>query len=215
MTDHRADELKKGDVLSIRGDRWTVVKAKVHGKHVRLTIDGRRGSFTDDVKVRTLYDVIDVKRAGETGSSTRPRSTGTPGPLHSPDGAQTKWAEPQESADAGREWSDVLKRERPIVDHLGARLVGVEVEDGKLIVPSVTDATILGHLATMHSRRFDGVTLNEAKAWARKNDPGGTSTAVQTMDALTLERAHELHAQLHVDFMSLERPHWHRERAPR
>jgi hypothetical protein len=107
------------------------------------------------------------------------------------------------------------KEDAVLVEELGAKLIGVEVEGGKLLVPPVTDATVLGHLLTMHGVRYDGASMAEAKAWAKEHDAGGTSTAAQVLDALTLERAHAIHADLHKDLTAMPTPHWHREKAPR
>lgn len=213
-------------MLSIKGDRWTVVKAKVHGKYVRLTIDGRHGSFTDDVKARTLYDVLVTSSGAQSGSANRrdvgASKTQPSGPLISPSGAQTRWATgdetrsivPPAEASRTRDWDVPLKDERAL-GHLNARLVAVEVEGGKLVVPAVDDSTLLGHLVTMHGVRFDGLTVAEAKAWAKANDPGGDVTLEQVTFAQGLERARAVHDELHRDLTKMSRVHWHRTRAPK
>jgi hypothetical protein len=107
-----------------------------------------------------------------------------------------------------------LKSERAIVEQLGAKLVAVEVEGGKLVVPEVTDSTVLGHLATMHGVRFDGVSFAEAKVWAKAN-PADPTPLSEVFTMLELEKAYATHDAEHVDFAALSRPHWHREKAPR
>lgn len=197
MVEKRADELVAGDVLSIKGDRWAVVKVKVRGKRVKLTIDGRRGSFTDEVKARTVYVIAE------------------PVPLLDASGAQTRWAEISETdlevpfGDGGQSWDVLSKTERRLVDRLGARLVGVEVDGGKLVVPPVSDSTVLGHLATMHGVRYDGVSLADARL--AKHSPGVIADVIQT---LNLPAAYALHERLHENFAELVRPHWHRDKAP-
>jgi hypothetical protein len=232
MTEKRADELVKGDVLELNGDRYVVLKAKVKGKTVHLRIDGRRGTFDQDVKAKTRYRVIgapiasgpDDNRRGVGALKTQPSS----GQLHSRSGAQQRWATHAEAIKAQHAleppldfmrkttaWDEPAKGERALVAELGAKLVGVEVEGGKLIVPPVTDATLFGHLLTMHRIRYDGVTFEEAKAWAKEHDPAGPATATQVIDRLSFQRATEIHDEAHRNFAGLPVPHWHRERAPR
>jgi hypothetical protein len=220
MTEKRADELVKGDVLELNGDRYVVLKAKAKGKTVHLRIDGRRGTFDQDVKAKTRYRVI----APVAGTGVQRAGSQVPVPLHAPSGAQARWAtdaEHQRSLEAPAQpksstaWDEPAKGERALVVELGAKLVGVEVEGGKLVVPPVTDATLFGHLLTMHRIRYDGVTFEEAKAWAREHDPAGPATATQVIDALSFERATEIHDEAHRNFAGLPIPHWHRERAPR
>jgi hypothetical protein len=216
MTEKRADELVKGDVLDLKGDPYTVVKVKTtsKGKHVRLTIDGRRGSFTDEVKARTVYAV----REGDGGSRHGARAAATdvvedsraarrkPGSGPSPSPRFIEGV-PVEDLEVPFDRRDA---EANVVSILGARLVGVEEEGGRLVVPPVTDATILGHLLTFHGRRFDGATVADAKAWAKAN-PGVPGTMQQTLDTLSFVKAHELHDALHKDLLGMPRPHWHEE----
>lgn len=224
MGERRADELRKGDVLLLKGDRYTVVKAKRDRKHVRLTVDGRRGTFTHDVKGRTVYDVVDpAKESPKRAQESAPRDRSA-SPLHSSSGAQTRWAEISEAdlevpfdpnAVRSTDWSEpVSKQEARLINRLGAKLVAVEVEGGRLIVPPVTDTTVLGHLATMHGVRFDGVTFAEAKVWAKAN-PADPTPLSEVYGMLELEKAYAVHDAQHQDFASLKRPHWHREKAPR
>lgn len=230
--ERRASELRKGDRLELKGATWTVERAKVKGKRVRLTITGRAGTFSDEVKAKARYTVVVAASSG--GRPTQERATqkepgpGSParvqasagGPLLDATGAMTRWAtpddlEPPKPSKRSSPWADVAAEDAPLIETLGARLVGVEVEGGKLLVPPVTDATILGHLLTMHGVRYDGATMAEAKAWAKEHDAGGTSTARQVLDALTLERAYAIHSDLHRDVTAMPTPHWHRERVPR
>jgi hypothetical protein len=222
--ERRASELRKGDRLDLGGTVWTVTKAKVKGKAVRLGIKSRRGSFVEEVRAKARYTVV-VEASGSATASGRPtrervgRGTAS-GPLLNASGAMTRWATPEdleEPAEPRRTspWKDIQGEDAVLVEELGAKLLGVEVEGGKLLVPPVTDATILGHLLTMHGVRYDGASMAEAKAWAKEHDTGGTSTAAQVLDALTLERAHAIHADLHKDLTAMPTPHWHREKAPR
>jgi hypothetical protein len=231
--ERRADELRKGDRLDIGGALWTVTKAKVKGKTVRLAVESSRGSFAREVKARTRYGVVvDARRGVPTEERARKKAPGTgsparmqapaQGPLLDERGAMTRWAEatdlePPADLPAKRTspWPAVAAEDADLVEELGARLVGVEVEGGKLLVPPVSDATILGHLLTMHGRRFDGATMAEAKAWAREHDAAGTRTAAQVLAALDLEQAYALHDELHKDLTAMPTPHWHRPRAPR
>lgn len=223
VTEKRADELVKGDRLDIGGQVWTVAKAKRKGKRVRLAIEGRRGSFSEDVKAKARYTLA-TERGGVSPTTDPPRRTGAsrraPAPLLDAQGAMTRWAKPRDLTAPAEPrkadpWEHVPKSDRPLIEELGAKLVGVEVEGGKLIVPPVTDATIFGHLLTMHGRRFDGATMAEAKAWARENDAAGTKTAEQVLSVLDFEKAYALHDDLHRDLTAMPRPHWHREKAPR
>lgn len=217
MTDRftrRADELASGDVLDIKGALWTVLKAKSKGKLVKLAIESRRGSFTESVAPDSTYTVLVRPKTGAIVKPVLEKRT----PSRS---RQARWADPKEitpppeSTPADPSWKHVGKEDRPLVEELGAKLVGVEVEGGKLVVPPANDTTLFGHLATMHGVRFDGATVAEAKAWARSNDPGGDVTADQALDVLSFQRAYELHERLHADFASLPVPHWHRSRAPK
>ena len=105
---------------------------------------------------------------------------------------------------------------RADLEEFGAKLLGVEIAGGKLLVPPVVDATVLGHLLTMHGVRFDGATLDEAKAYAKAH-PEDPATADSVLDALTMKNAYALHDALHEkgDLASWPQPHWHRDRAPR
>lgn len=229
-TEKRADQLAKGDVLDIGGRTWTVVKAKAKGKRVRLAIEGRAGSFVEDVKAKSRYTVVvealpqgrptKERAGGNRGRSTAETQTG---PLLDARGAMTRWATKEEARDLEppaepkrqSPWPQVAEEDWPVVQELGAKLIGVEVEGGKLLVPPVTDATILGHLLTMHGVRYDGATMAEAKAWAKEHDLGGPSTARGVLDTLTLEKAFRLHSDLHKDLTAMPSPHWHQEKAPR
>jgi hypothetical protein len=232
--ERRADQLGKGDRLDLDGSLWTVTKAKVKGKRVWLEVDGGRFKhYAMEVKAKARYTVV-VETARGQGRSTEERvrkkepgagsparvQASAPGPLLDAAGAMTRWATPDDlnppkTPKRSSPWKDVAGEDAVLVEELGARLVGVEVEGGKLLVPPVTDATVLGHLLTMHGVRYDGATMAEAKAWAKEHDAGGTSTARQVLDALTLQRAHAIHADLHKDLTAMPTPHWHRERAPR
>lgn len=236
----RADALQVGDRVLANGQEATVQRAKVKGKRVLLTLATRRGSFDGDVKAKTLYDRLqpaggsrqpgyggntrsadrEVQRAG----SGRPDGRGvqpSPGPLHAPDGSQNRWAtmadlsEPADPRETTA-WTAIPVEERALVEELGAKLLGVEVEGGKLVVPPVTDGTVLAHLLTMHGVRFDGATFDEAKAWAKAN-PAAPESADEVLDALTMKNAYALHDRLHAgnDLAAMPTPHWHRERAPK
>jgi hypothetical protein len=61
----------------------------------------------------------------------------------------------------------------------------------------VTDSTVLGHLATMHGVRFDGVSFAEAKVWAKAN-PADPTPLSEVFTMLELEKAYATHDAEHV-----------------
>jgi hypothetical protein len=227
MPDRRAADLAKGDRLQIAGVVWTVTKAKSKGKLVKLAVESRRGSFERLVEAKATYTVVDGDRPGPgnrgsrpTQERARPGSERPSGPLLNDRGAMTRWAEPKDLTPPAEPrkadpWEKVSAADRVVIEELGAKLVGVEVEGGKLVVPPVTDATIFGHLLTMHGIRYDGATMAEAKAWAREHDLGGSKTAEQVLGILDFEKAYRIHDEIHGDLTAMTKPHWHREKAPR
>src|SRR4051794_27693050 len=71
--ERRADQLGKGDRLDIGGTVWTVTKAKVRGKAVRLGVTSARGSFVEEVRAKARYTVV-VETARGQGRSTEERA---------------------------------------------------------------------------------------------------------------------------------------------
>lgn len=197
-------DVKKGDAVSLDGRAWLVVKIKRDGKKAEVKVEHKGRTAKSVVKLADK-----VEKAATGGTVTKPRG-GRPGALHTPDGAQNRWATKRELADVlgrgeaaqtkppakakGADWKKPAdKVERSLEKNLGARLVGeTKNEDAGYYVPPVDVSTVAAHLAIFH---------------------GGIPDACD--DEAKMLRAHDAqHAAAAKGEGVLAVNHWHTERRP-
>lgn len=174
-------DVSRGDVVVLRGRRFTVEKAKRKGKRVRATVTGSGGTFTSDVRAKDAVELV---------------------PLHDGRGAQQRWAhdgdaKPAEPLIAA---GDPEQRERPHkargadwdapTDQIEADLMEygavleaeTDVEGAGWYVPPPTIETIYAHMHTFHRvSLFDGevAALAEHDELHRRALAGKTDLPVQ------------------------------------
>lgn len=147
-------EVAKGDRVELGGVEYLVEKIKPKGKRAKVTVTGKRGTFTNEVK---LKDAVIFERPDPNlvafvdrvlkGSKKR-------NPLHNDAGAQTRWAVTPDEADAvvGDVWDTPIdKVEKKLTSILGAHLIG-ETNDkaSGWYVPPVDVSTVTAHWMTFH-----------------------------------------------------------------
>ena len=83
-------ELSKGDRIVMGGADFEVVKAKLKGKAVKLTVTGKRGTFSSEVKAKATIEL--APKPGKVA-------------LDGPKGEQQRWATEKEARQAD-DWAD-------------------------------------------------------------------------------------------------------------
>jgi hypothetical protein len=129
-------DVAKGDRVELGGQEWRVEKIKPKGKRAKVTVSAKRGTFTNEVK---LKDAVTLPGAA---------------PLHDDAGAQTRWAvTADEAAETVADVWDTPtdKAEKRLAKILGARLVGESHDGGKeWYVPPVDVSTVTSHWMVFH-----------------------------------------------------------------
>lgn len=199
--------LVKGDHIVMAGAEFVVDKAKLKGKVVKLTVTGKRGTFSSEVKAKGTVELAP--------KSTKPGKVALDGPK----GEQQRWATKKEARKAedwvrdrptslpagdpavtkrpakaeGGPWETKHDRiEEDLERFLSAHLVGEATDEGVgYYVPPVDVETIAAHLLIFHG--VDGTAYASAA------------------DALTLHEQHHADAKtggaMHVN-------HWHTKQRP-
>lgn len=195
-----------GAIVDMGGKPFTVDKLKVKGKAVKVTVTGKAGTFTREVKGKVEVALYDAPIAAAPTRASRPSSARAEpevvgGPLHDEHGRQRRWAEPGEGVDLeppvaaeGGDWAEPKsKAEATVAGILGAVLVGESTDTASgWYVPPVDPSTIAGHLMLFHD------LTPEAVDWA------------------VLDQMHDdQHAHaLVAPFTTLFVNHWHTEQRP-
>ena len=151
-------DVKRGDVVELKGAAWLVVKAKRKGKAVKVTVKGGAGTFAREVKAKTPVTIADEATAA--------------GPLRDARGAQRRWATDGEATaelGKGEKWS------APASDKVGKRVESIL--GGKLAaqsppgvdgyaVPLIELTTVRAHLAIFHALPGPEQPVDDAEALA-------------------------------------------------
>lgn len=195
--------LSKGDRIVMGGADFEVVKAKLKGKAVKLTVTGKRGTFSSEVKAKATVEL--APKPGKVA-------------LDGPKGEQQRWATEKEARQAddwvrdrptspppgdpaqtkrpakadGGPWETRRDKAEEVLATIGARLVGEATDESAgYYVPPVDVETVAAHLLIFHG--VDGTAYASAA------------------DALTL------HAQHHDDAKTggaMLVNHWHTKQRP-
>jgi PKD repeat protein len=164
-------DLKKGDRIELGGLEYIVDKAKAKGKKVALTVTGKRGTFSSEVKAK---DAVTIAK---------------PPKLDGPNGEQQRWATEKEAAEfetwnssrptsapagnpeqtkrpakaTGNPWdAKGDATEDRLETLLGARLAGESTdENAGYYVPPVDVQTVAAHLLIFHGVKGDQYTSAE------------------------------------------------------
>lgn len=186
-------DVKKGDVVELRGKPYRVVKIKTKGKKARVMVEARGGYHEAVVKVADRVTIakppklIDKKTGAQTRWATERERKAA---LGKGDPAQVKPPAPA----AGDPWETPANRiERKLDDLLSARLVGeTKDESAGYYVPPVDVPTVAAHLAIFH---------------------GGIPEAVADDEGRMLAAHDAQHAEA-LKGSPLAVNHWHTERRP-
>lgn len=155
-------DVEVGMSVDLGGDAYVVEKAKTKGKVVKVTVNGKRGRFSREMKAKDEV-AIARREVNKPSKGKRPRSKAdapaTGGPLHDEAGAQRRWAEPGDlkatkppKKAKGGEWDKPAdKAEKRLVKGLGAKLIGAtgNAELG-WYVPKPDASTLAAHLLLFH-----------------------------------------------------------------
>ena len=141
--------LEKGAAVVLNGDRYVVEKIKVKGKACKVTVAGKGGRFTREVKAKAVVELYRSRPASKP--ARKAAATEQAVALHDARGGQQRWATEAE----GAKWDKPAgKAERVLAEVMpGAVLVGVVRDEGVGIwyVPHVDPSTIASHLLIFHN----------------------------------------------------------------
>jgi len=149
-------KVEAGMTVTLKGRDFSVARAKVKGKRVKVMLEAAGGTFKSEVRAK---DEVDI-------ASARPAKITKRSPLRDETGAQQRWATTTEHKStlkppvkaSGGEWDEPKgKAERVIMAELpGAKLVG-EATDEKTgwYVPPVDPSTVAAHLFLFHEAELD------------------------------------------------------------
>lgn len=213
----RADKLKPKDVLRVKGIVWTVVKAKVRGKRVRLTVTGYPGTFTDDVKAKQDYKVIPPEKRAKKGKADKGWYKGPQAAEPDPVRKMSPPKKPDWEADK-RGWADKNKVDAVVAAGLGGKLEAIQTEtDGPYALPMMDSATLPAHLMIYHGVTVDGVSLKEARAIFP--DAERTMDVATAMSLAAAQKARDIHDRQHAEFeagrLALTIAHFHTNERPK
>lgn len=226
-------DVKKGDRLQLKGQGWTVEKAKAKGKKVRVAIvnDGRPPlRFEHEVKAKDRVQIDDGKgvdfsklkvasspeaerfasanrRAASKAKAERGTTT-----FKSPEVAVPR--ERPEFTPGLADWTKPEdKAEKTVREHLGGVLLAVKPEGSDdYVLPLVGPDTIASHLYVFHGMTPAGVSLEEARKYEH------LYSAEEALQLVAWESLRALHDAEHAAFEAGTRtppvPHWHEEKRP-
>lgn len=187
-----AASLAVGEQVLSKGHTWSVSAVKVRKKRgtVALTLAGDAGSFSADVDAARPFERVLLADAA---------------------GAQQRWATPAEAepvtttAKAHSVTSE--QAERTVSELLGARLIGVQREGERYVVPLLDEATVYAHLLTFHGIGVERPGLDAARELGE-----ATLTAAEALALADFGQAIATHAADHREREpdQLHVPHVHR-----
>lgn len=176
-------DVTPGAVVVLKGNEWTVLKTKLKGSVVKVTVKGQAGEFTRELdakaKVELAHKGWATRAQADAADKLQARSEATHAPPKLPK-AKLKAA----TAELARE---APKAERVVRKYLDAKLLAVEV-DGVYVMPHPNPSTIAAHLLAFHGLTATGATLGEAKQLARTHSP---EAAVELLSWAKLKAIHD------------------------
>lgn len=215
-----AYDLQPTDVIELKGDRYTVERVRnAANDSVILTIvdvDGDRFQRTVPAD-RDFLVVVEGRYDGDPAADDRGHVHRDPVldmPSVDGHGRPITWrrdddpARPSEINAGGPPSAGGPFSARPTVeDAVAATIPGTDIDaDGTLVFPPMNAVTGLAHLVLLHGKRWDGVTLADAKRVA----DGRAISMDEAFRRATLEHAMKIHEQLHAAGDLLV-PHRHRD----
>lgn len=169
-------KVEVGMSVELKGKAYTITTAKTQGKVVTVTVAGKGGTFTREMRGK---DTVNVARKAELVKAKPP----TGGKLYDDDGRMRRWATASESRGVGLEPGDPAITKRPkkakggdwVTPTDDAEAVVVAILSGTLhgatgdpargwYVPPVDPSTIAAHLSIFHELAVDAGTFDELEA---------------------------------------------------
>ena len=159
-------DVEAGMSVALGGDPYRVDKVKTKGKLTKVTVTGRRGTFTREVKAKAEVAIARPPAGARRPKKDEPGKLPKGGPLHDEHGAQRRWAEPgdleatkpPEKAKGGPWDKPADKAEKRILKGLDATLVGATGDPATgWYVPKPGVDTLAAHLLLFHDIAPEGV----------------------------------------------------------